>query len=82
MPIFLEYIFQFSINNAIPASNSVDPQNFIDNAFTLYVDGPGFDSRRWKRLSFLFFLSFGVFLEGGGGGVVFFFFFLINILIF
>ena len=59
MPVFLEYIFQFLINNALPASNSVDRQNFIDNAFTLYVDGPGFDSRRWK-LSFPFLGGTGV----------------------
>ena len=29
MLVFLEYIFQFFINNALPASNSVDRQNFM-----------------------------------------------------
>ena len=29
MLAFLEYIFQFFINKALPASNSVDRQNFV-----------------------------------------------------
>ena len=29
MLVFLEYIFQFFINKALPASISVDRQNFI-----------------------------------------------------
>ena len=36
---------------------SVGCRGAMDNAFTLYFDGPGYDCRRWK-LSFLFFWSF------------------------
>ena len=75
MLVFLEYIFQFFINNAPPAVNSVDRENFnltrifnitcrgaIDNALTAHGSGPGFDSRR-RKLFFLFlvFLFFVVF---------------------
>ena len=70
MFVFLEYIFQFFINNTLPASNGVNQQNFmgktlnvscrcaIDNASTLHVSGPGFDSRRWILSFRFFFLSF------------------------
>ena len=33
MLFFLEYIFQFFINKALPASNSVDRQNFMGKSF-------------------------------------------------
>ena len=70
MFVFLEYIFQFFITNILPASNGVNHQNFmgktlnvscrcaIDNASTLNVSGPGFDSRRWILHYSFFFLSF------------------------
>ena len=29
MLVFLEYIFQFFMNKALPTSNSVDQQNFM-----------------------------------------------------
>ena len=39
---------------------SVGCRGAMDNAFTLYFDGPGYDCRRWK-LSFLFFGPFVLF---------------------
>ena len=75
MFVFLEYIFQFFINNTLPASNGVNQQNFmgktldvscrcaIDNASTLHVSGPGFDSRRWILLFSFFFFFFFVLLS-------------------
>ena len=34
MLVFLEYIFQFFINKALTASNSVDRQNFVGKSVT------------------------------------------------
>ena len=38
MLVFLEYIFQFFINKALTASNSVDRQNFVGKSVTEMIN--------------------------------------------
>ena len=49
MLVFLEYIFQFFINQALPVSNSVDRQNF---------KGKKVFKMKFNGVSFSFFLLF------------------------
>ena len=74
MLVFLEYIFQFFVNNAPPAVNRVDRENFnltrifnitcrgaIDNALTAQGSGPGFHSRVGSYFSFFWSFCFLLF---------------------